>query len=241
MARPLPLLLFDLDGTLLRASGAGARAMERAGKAVWGERFSLQGVNFGGSLDPVILQQAAVSFAFEFDAERHRHFRSAYSAELSLELARDRAAEALPGVFDLLAHLRTAACATVGLLTGNYEETGRQKLTAAGFDPGWFSPCIWGDAAATRPGLVEHALRLHPGMLPEAVIVIGDTTRDIECAKVNGCRVLAVATGADSKQELLLAGADLVVDDLKDPAPLLSLIDGARARLEPRATCEPVF
>ena len=132
MPRPLPLLLFDLDGTLLRTCGAGARAMERAGKLVWGEQFSLAGVNFGGSLDPVILRQAATSFNLEFDDDRHRYFRSAYSAELSLELARAASAEALPGVFELLARLRKAACATIGLLTGNYEETGCQKLTAAG-------------------------------------------------------------------------------------------------------------
>ncbi|HEY6728086.1 MAG TPA: HAD family hydrolase [Polyangiaceae bacterium] len=229
MARPLPLLLFDLDGTLLRTSGAGARAMERAGKLVWGEQFSLAGVNFGGSLDPVILQQAASSFNLELDEHRHRHFRSTYSAELSLELAQAESAQALPGVFELLARLREAACATIGLLTGNYEETGRQKLAAAGLDAGWFSPRIWGDAAPTRPGLVERALRLQPGVLPEAVIVVGDTTRDVECAKVNGCRVLAVATGTNSRRELALAGADVVVDDLKDPTPLFSLIDGVRA------------
>ncbi|HEU5074887.1 MAG TPA: HAD hydrolase-like protein, partial [Polyangiaceae bacterium] len=87
----------------------------------------------------------------------------------------------------------------------------------------------WGDAASTRPGLVRHALSLHPDVLPAAVIVVGDTTRDVECAKVNGCRVLAVATGATSKDELLQAGADIVVDDLADPAPLFTLIDDAGA------------
>lgn len=218
-----------MDGTLLRTFGAGVRAMERAGKLVWGADFSLAGVNFGGSLDPVILQQAAATHNLEFDEHRHRHFRSAYCFELSLELAQVEAATALPGVFELLAKLREAACATIGLLTGNYEETGCQKLTAAGFDPSWFSPRIWGDAAPTRPGLVEHALRLHPEVLPNSVIVVGDTIRDVECAKVNGCRVLAVATGASSRDELVHAGADLVVDDLADPTPLFSLIEGARA------------
>jgi len=229
MTEPLPLLLFDLDGTLLRTSGAGARAMERAGKFIWGDRFSLAGINFGGSLDPVILQQAATSGNLEFDDDRHRSFRSAYSSELTLEFAQATSAEALPGILDLLEGLRAAACATIGLLTGNYEETGCLKLTAAGFDPHWFSPRIWGDAAATRPGLVEHALRLHPEVLPEAVIVVGDTPRDVECAKVNGCRVLAVATGASSKGDLVHAGADVVVDDLRDPTPLFSLIEVARA------------
>ena len=230
MPRPLPLLLFDLDGTLLRTSGAGARAMERAGRLVWGEQFTLAGVNFGGSLDPVILLEAATSANLEFDDDRHRRFRGVYSSELSLELARARSAQVLPGVLELLEHLRQAACATIGLLTGNYEETGCQKLAAAGLDPNWFSPRIWGDAAPTRPGLVREALRLHPEVLPDNVIVVGDTTRDVECAKVNRCRVLGVATGASSKQELIEAGADVVLDDLSDPTLLLSLIEGVNAR-----------
>lgn len=225
MSSSKPLLLFDVDGTLLLTYGAGARAMERAGKLVWGEGFSTANVNFGGSLDPVIVEQATRDANLAFSEETHLRFRAAYCEELQLELVSPGArAFALPGAVELVQTLRTSGTAILGLLTGNYEETGSQKLTAIGLDPGWFSPRIWGDAAPTRPGLVREALRRHPDADPRQAIVVGDTTRDVHCAKVNGCRALGVATGASTKAELLAAGADVVVDDLVDPTPLLELM-----------------
>jgi phosphoglycolate phosphatase len=229
-SQSLPLLLFDLDGTLLLTSGAGARAMERAGKAVWGEAFSISSVNFGGSLDPVIVQEAIGLARLEFDHAKHLEFRATYCAELRRELARpDTEAYCLPGILPLLEHLLASRIATVGLLTGNYEETGCQKLTRVGIDPAWFSPRIWGDAAPTRPDLVRVAMQREAHDTPESVIVIGDTARDVHCAKVNGCRVLGVATGPASREELLDAGADHAVDDLTDKTPLLEMIEACSA------------
>jgi len=220
-------VLFDLDGTLLMTSGAGARAMERAGKSVWGQAFSVASVNFGGSLDPVIIEEATSAAQLEFNGQKHLEFRAAYAAELRIELARPQArARALPGVLALLELLRASRLASVGLLTGNYEATGCQKLRAAGIEPTWFSPRVWGDAAPTRPGLVKRAMELERHSQASSVIVVGDTVRDVHCAKANGCRALAVATGSSSSRDLLEAGADLVVDDLSDPAPLLGMIAG---------------
>lgn len=225
-AQSLPLLLFDLDGTLLLTSGAGARAMDRAGKRVWGQEFDLSSVNFGGSLDPVIVREAIGLARLEFDHAKHLEFRELYCAELRRELARPNVeAYCLPGVLPLLEHLRAARSATLGLLTGNYEETGCQKLMRVGIDPAWFSPRVWGDAAPTRPDLVRVAMQRQEHATPENVIVIGDTARDVHCAKVNGCSVLGVATGPASREELLEAGADRVVDDLSDPTPLLDMIE----------------
>src|SRR5690606_8585347 len=129
------LLLFDLDGTLLLTSGAGARAMDRAGKRIWGQAFSMASIDFAGSLDPVILAQATDQAGFGISPGQQRQFRHLYSEELRIELALPSARSyALPGVLALLTHLRTAQVATLGLLTGNYEETACQKLAAVGID-----------------------------------------------------------------------------------------------------------
>jgi phosphoglycolate phosphatase-like HAD superfamily hydrolase len=61
-------------------------------------------------------------------------------------------------------------------------------------------------------------------VLPRNVIVIGDTPRDVHCAHENGARCLAVATGMFSTYELLAAGADRVVADLRDPSPLFEML-----------------
>ena len=63
---------------------------------------------------------------------------------------------------------------------------------------------------------------------PRDVVVIGDTPRDVECAHAHGCIAFAVATGAHSVDELVRTGADVVVPDLSDPAPLYALLDSPR-------------
>ena len=59
---------------------------------------------------------------------------------------------------------------------------------------------------------------------PDRVIIIGDTQHDVACAKAHGCTAFAVATGRLSADQLKQAGADIVVDDLSDPTPLLSML-----------------
>jgi phosphoglycolate phosphatase-like HAD superfamily hydrolase len=64
-----------------------------------------------------------------------------------------------------------------------------------------------------------------PEIAPKDVVVIGDTLRDVHCAHENGAHCVAVATGGNTRAELEAAGADLVLDDLSDPAPLLALLE----------------
>ena len=56
------------------------------------------------------------------------------------------------------------------------------------------------------------------------MIVVGDTVRDVHCAHENGSVCVAVTTGGSSAEELRAAGADIVVEDLRDPGPLLRLL-----------------
>jgi phosphoglycolate phosphatase-like HAD superfamily hydrolase len=220
------LALFDIDGTLLRGHGAGGRAMRRAAEAVLGERCRGAELQWGGALDPWILRQLAEHGGYTLDEALLAAFRSRYRELLIEELAlAERRCEALPGALDLLALLRARRPATLGLLTGNYADTGAIKLRAAGIDPGWFEIAAWGDMAEERPGLVKVALeQLGAELAPEHVIVIGDTVRDVHCAHHNGALCIAVATGGSTRAELEAAGADIVLDDLRDPEPLLRLL-----------------
>jgi len=224
------LLLFDIDGTLLRAHGAGVRAMMNAAALVLGERCRGAEINFGGALDPWIFERLLAHGAYDGSPELHRTFRAAYADLLRHELeGPERPCRALPGVLSLLSELRVHPRARLGLLTGNYPETGLLKLRIVGIDPAWFEVAAWGDMAPTRPALVAIALAqlAAPPVPPQDVIVIGDTLRDVHCAHENGARCVAVATGGNTRAELEAAGADLVLDDLSDPAPLLALLEAA--------------
>ncbi len=220
----MKLLLFDIDGTLLRTHGAGVRAMLRAAETTLGERCKGAEINFGGSLDPWIFRQIAAHGGYDASEALHQQFRRLYASLIEEEIERgEKRPEATPGVLTLLARLRVEQVAQVGMLTGNYAETGVIKLRRVGIDPDWFSPTIWGDAAPDRPGLVRAALS-QVGALAHDTIVIGDTPRDVHCAHENGARCLAVATGGHSVAELRAAGADRVVEDLVDPSPLYEML-----------------
>ncbi len=227
------LLLFDIDGTLLNTSGSGMAALHAAAKAHFGEHFTIEGVSFAGRLDPLIISEMLRLNGQADSLEHHALLRAAYRERLGPMLARPNAAKALGGVHELLAALRPraeAGHATLGLLTGNYPETGAMKLRHCGIDPDWFTVAAWGDDAAGSPpkreDLVPFAIdqlarKGGPRYTGESVTVIGDTPHDVRCAKAHGGRCLAVATGHYSVNQLLEAGADLAVPTLTDTNELV--------------------
>jgi phosphoglycolate phosphatase-like HAD superfamily hydrolase len=231
------LLLFDIDATLLKTGGAGMAAMANVAGRMFPHvnPFRWDGINAGGSLDPVIFAEAAKLNGIENSHANHSRFRDHYIDELDRQItARLEAFEVLPGVHDLLAHLREREAdrrdIVLGLLTGNYTRAVPVKFKHAKLEQGWFSITAFGDEAATRPDLVALAMRkfeARHGQRPDPrrIIVIGDTPRDIHCAKAHGCVAFAVATGHHPAEELRSLGADVVVENLRDPSPLLSLLD----------------
>ncbi len=222
----MKVLLFDIDGTLLRAYGAGSEAMRQAATVVLGERCGGAKIDLGGAMDPWIFERLAEHGGYSVDAALHGRFRPLYAQLLEAELQKpERKCVAMPGVHALLAHLREARIATVGLLTGNYRETGAIKLRKAQIELEQFEIAAWGDMARVRPGLVPVALKqLTRSVAPKDVIVIGDTVRDVECAHANGGMCIAVTTGGATRAELEAARADVVLDTLEDLDEVLRLI-----------------
>lgn len=228
------LLLFDIDLTLVNARGAGQIAMRTAGEQVCGQGFSFAGVSFGGRLDPLIYADATANCTGIDTAAKHAEFRDVYTRELHRLIHEDgHNVMALPGIHDLidglLARVRDQGDVILGLLTGNYAQTARIKIEAAGLRREWFTLACFGDEADSRTGLAALALQRYEQSTcvtpdPARVIVIGDTPHDVACAKAHGCTAFAVATGLTSADELRAAGADFVVNDLTDPMPLLSLL-----------------
>ena len=226
----MKLLLFDVDGTLLLSHGGSLQAMTRAARRLFGPRFSLEDVDRNGRLDPEIIGMALESNGVEATPQQLEAFRDSYVRELRTQLDATRS---LPGVLELLAGLRATEGVLLGLVTGNYAEAARLKLEAAGIDPSWFVVGGFGDEAATRGELVRLAMDAAASLARQAVpaadvIVIGDTPRDVECAKANGCASLAVATGNFTRDALEAAGADVVLADLSDPAPLWAMVEHSR-------------
>jgi phosphoglycolate phosphatase-like HAD superfamily hydrolase len=230
----MKLLLWDIDGTLLLTDGAGMRGMARAGRKLYGDAFSWNGVHASGRLDPVIFEDALTRNGLMPTENMHRTFHDAYIVELEAELALvGEKARTMPGIREAIAALRergvTRRDVAQGLVTGNYRRAAPLKLRACGLDPAWFEINAFGDEGKTRPDLVALAMkrcaeRYGAAPDPKNVIVIGDTPFDVDCAHAHGCVAFAVATGLHDSDELRATGADVVVEDLSDPSSLFALL-----------------
>ncbi|USN99729.1 MAG: haloacid dehalogenase-like hydrolase [Phycisphaeraceae bacterium] len=225
------LILFDIDLTLVNTRGAGRDAMVEAGRAVFGKPLNRDGVDFAGRLDPVILRDLIAASGHKATHEAIAAARAAY-AELLPGYLEGRSAP-LPGALELVDRVNREPGVTIGLLTGNFEETGRLKLEASGFDPDRFAVRVWGDDSPHDPprredlppvGIARYETR--HGHLPTETVIVGDTPHDVSCALANACRVLAVATGYTDATTLRAAGAHRVADDLTDTANLAAWLIG---------------
>lgn len=246
------LILFDIDATLLTTGGAGITAMGRAGRALFGDHFDERAVEYAGRLDPLIINDLLAAHALEPTPEAMGRFRDSYHEHLGVLLGASGVSLPCPGVLELLDRLAQAEGVTLGLLTGNFPETGALKLRAGGIDPERFSLAAWGSDSPDDPPAREHlppvAMEryrvLHEREVrAEHVTIIGDTPHDVSCARAHGCRVLGVATGMFPVEALMASGADRAVESLADTDDiahwLLSVSDGTDAPDQASSSSEP--
>ena len=230
------LILFDIDGTLYHGGGSGLHAFFDAGRELFGDRFVPHRFDVSGRLDPWIFRELMKRNELRVDDETTRRFRAACHRHLRRRIASgEHDVRALPGTRDLIERLADEPDLTLGLLTGNWEDNGRLKLAAVGFDSGRFPVCAWGDDAPTRdqlPAVAHERYRRHRAERPlpsNEIIIVGDTIHDVNCAKAHGCRCLAVETGGGKRDELIRAGACRVVPDLTDGEGVLDWLLSCRA------------
>ncbi|MFN0131564.1 MAG: HAD family hydrolase [Phycisphaerales bacterium] len=227
------LILFDIDATLISTSGIGIGAMLNAGRDLFGPDFTGDGVPFAGRLDPLIIRDLLLANGRAHTADHIAAMKLGYARHLARALETPGIGRALPGVLDLLAHLRAQPRFHLGLLTGNFEATGAHKLRACGVEPDWFPIRVWGDESPHEPparahlppvAMSRHAARTGSAIDPSRVVIIGDTPHDVECARANGCRCLGVATGSFSVEALRNAGADMALPNLADLAAVRAFL-----------------
>ncbi|HEX2202285.1 MAG TPA: HAD family hydrolase [Longimicrobium sp.] len=217
------LVLFDIDGTLLRAGGSGKRAIHAALLEVFGTTGPSDGYSFAGRTDPEIvtyLMRAAGIADAEIEAGLPRLW-GLYTRYLEREIAGERVV-ALPGVPALLERIEEAGGHVVlGMLTGNVRDGARLKVDAAGLGFERFRVGAFGSDHAARPELPAVAVRrarelLGVGFAGKEIVVIGDTPKDVACGEALGVRTIGTATGDYDVGALASCGADYAFPDLAD-------------------------
>jgi len=216
-------VLFDIDGTLLVTGGAGGVAWQRAFAELYGVEANVAERTDAGMTDPEI---AAIVFreavGREGTPEERGRAIGCYLKHLPDAVAESAGYRVMPGIEELLDRLIDSGH-LLGLVTGNVEAAAHIKLARAHLNR-FFSFGGYGSDSADRTEVTEAALRrgslVSGGTLADgACISVGDTPRDVAAGHGAGIKVVGVATGAYSVDQLKQAGADWALESVESSFP----------------------
>lgn len=214
------LVLFDIDGTLIRTGGAGVRAFERTFALEFGIPHATANVEFAGRTDTSLVRQCFRKHGLPDTPANFQRFFDVYYFMLEHLLEHTHGA-ACSGVLRFIEDLKgLPEPPLTGLLTGNVRLGAEIKLRRYDL---WdhFVSGAFGDDHEDRNQLAAIAQQRGSQCLGEPlhgreILVVGDTPRDVECARAIQARMLAVGTGGYSCDELRLCSPDWVVPTLSE-------------------------
>ena len=221
----LRLVLFDIDGTLVRPCGLGRRSLEQAFSERFGVAGVYEGVPFHGRTDPDILNEGIARVGAAPDEIPWLLERYLDLLEIEVKSGPELL---LPGVRPILTALSARSDTVLGLVTGNVRRGAQIKLSRDGlFD--FFAVGAFGGEAPDRTGLVRLARRRAADLVGHEVEAhrafhVGDTTNDVVAARDGGVRSVAVATGGEDLESLRDADPDHLFPALEPTAAFLEVV-----------------
>ena len=221
-------LFFDMDGTLVENSSLMPAAFKQ-GFAEAGYEISIDPWRGSGRTDYEILDIYLGDFGLPDEKKEQVKEEIAETIrKIVIGRVEENGLKALPGTVELIEKLNELKLYP-GLLTGNMEVIVAPKLKAAGMKREDFLYGGFGDHSTCRADTARKALESASAFLgheadPERCLVIGDTPNDIACARAIGAKVLAVATGRFSTEDLQEYEPDFLLPDLTDLPAFLRII-----------------
>lgn len=216
-------VLFDIDGTLLVTGGAGAVAWQRAFREMHQVDADIDEHTHAGMTDPEI---AAIVFreviGREGSAAERAEAIAGYLSHLQQAVEESEGYRVMPGIEELLPRLAGSGV-LLGLVTGNIEAAAQIKLARGDLNR-FFAFGGYGSDSSDRTELTRKAVERGGQVAgkeldPAATIAVGDTPRDVKAGHGAGIKVVGVATGKHSVEELEDAGADWVIVDVTSGFP----------------------
>lgn len=220
----MKILLFDVDGTLIRAGGAGRKALNRAAEKLYGKKNACSELSLAGRTDlynfgqtyRVATGKKPTRVAVE---KLHREYLKTLPYYVRAAI-RDGIYHVPPGLKTLLKHLSRDKRVLLGLGTGNMEQGARIKLEPSGFNA-YFLFGGYGSDSFHRPVLLKKAVMrarklAHARFAPSDVYVIGDTPLDVAAGKKAGFKTVAVGTGFSTWPELVASKPDHLARDYRN-------------------------
>lgn len=218
--RMIRLVLFDIDGTLIRTGGAGVKAFGKVFETEFGATEGFERLKFAGRTDVSLVREFFGFHNVPATPENFHRFFDRYVFWLD-QILRHSQTELCPGVREFMGAMQALPSRPVlGLLTGNIRLGAEIKLRHFNL---WesFQTGAFADDHEDRDQIAAVAMErgsrvLGQKLKGEEVLVIGDTPLDIRCGRSIGAKVLAVATGGAKLEELSKHRPDWAVKQLSE-------------------------
>ncbi len=191
--------------------------MDLAFEDIFSIPHAFGGINMAGKTDIQIMKEGLVRYGMESGNGNIGPLCDAYIRYLQTEINTSKK-HLKPGIRDSIRILRGMNGVHLGLLTGNIEAGARIKLGAFSLNE-YFPLGAFGNDNEDRNKLLPVAVERFNHIYRKEIdykecIVIGDTPRDVECARIHNAYAIAVATGPYSYESLLQSGADMVLKNI---------------------------
>lgn len=221
----MKLLLFDIDGTLLHTDGLSKNLFFDSLSETFEVNINLGNIPWGGLTDKGIAE-----FALRNSGVKEDYIQAKLTDAFALLGEKWRQHGALghftiyPEAVECLQRLTADPGFEMSVLTANCRQGAEHKLRLAELEH-HFRFLITGDLVSNRDDLPPFTFEqahsyLDHRFAAQDCIVIGDTPADISCAKANGMRAIAVATGRYTLDQLAQHQPDLLLPDLAPSEPL---------------------
>lgn len=231
----LRILLWDIDGTLIRSLKTGGYKLYTIPvlEEVFGTAGKLPTMRVSGMTDLQIIAEALIDEGYSHHDVRDRitHISQRLTQEArKITSNGEQFFEVLPGVRSLLSRLESHPRYKSALLTGNIQSMAELKMELVNLSTFFTLPGAYGDESHQRrdlPSSAAERIRQHlkTDLLPSQFIVIGDTPNDIDCAHHFGARSVAVGTGRFySTEDLMACDPDAYLDDFSDVDEVLRVL-----------------
>ncbi|MEN8263296.1 MAG: HAD family hydrolase [Nitrospirota bacterium] len=219
------LILFDIDGTLVSMGGAGTKAMNLAFNELFSIDDAFKEIPMAGKTDIQIMKEGLKLHGLPYIDGNVDRMKNGYLKFLQEEV-NNPFKHLKPGIINSL-ELFNKMNMPIGLLTGNLENGAKIKLGTFNLNK-YFLEGAFGSDDEDRDNLLPIAIAkfAKKGLrfTPKTCIIVGDTPRDVQCAKVHGAACIAVATGPYSKEDLLKTDADVVVSSFEETEKYMPFI-----------------
>jgi phosphoglycolate phosphatase-like HAD superfamily hydrolase len=214
----MKLLLFDIDGTLLRPLGIGKKAFLKSLQKKFGKLKETPNFTYDGLLDIEIVNKSLELIGAQVTEDEKKEILKDYVSNLKYELPQDTKEWLCPNVPEILSKAEKKKFA-LSIVTGNIKEAAEIKLSSTGLYR-YFPVGAYGDDADERWKLIKIAKKKaeeHYKSIFDIkdIFMIGDSLKDIVAARKNGVKVVSVATGLTPFDQLQKAEPDYILKNFE--------------------------